>query len=176
MLGGSLLVAAVVEQGARERKVYLPAGADWFDFWSGDYYAGGQEIMLAAPWAYPPLVVKAGAIIPRNVVKQHFNARAEERGFALFPPKRGSFSDEFFEDDGLSEGYRESRYGLWAVAMECDPATIAIAIKATGAEPPKDRQMTLLLPLPEQRKVTVKSGKIISDRVIEANREVVADL
>jgi alpha-glucosidase len=128
-------VAAVVEQGARERKVYLPAGAGWFDFWSG-----GQEIMLAAPWAYPPLVVKAGAIIPRNVVKQHFNARAEERGFALFPPKRGSFSDEFFENDGLSEGYRESRYGLWAVAMECDPATIAIAIKATGAEPPKDRQ------------------------------------
>jgi hypothetical protein len=83
--------------------------------------------------------LKAGAIIPRNVVK-HFSARAEERGFALFPPKRGSFSDEFFEDDGLSEGYRESRYGLWAVAMECDPATIAIAIKATGAEPPKDRQ------------------------------------
>jgi hypothetical protein len=36
--------------------------------------------------------------------------------------------------------------------------------------------MTLLLPLPEQRKVTVKSGKIISDRVIEANREVVAEL
>jgi len=74
------------------------------------------------------------------VVKQHFNARAEERAFALFPPKRGSFSDDFFEDDGLSEGYRESRYGLWAVAMEYDPATIAIAIKATGAEPPKDRQ------------------------------------
>jgi hypothetical protein len=43
-------------------------------------------------------------------------------------------------------------------------------------EPPKDRQMTLLLPLPEQRKVTVKSGKIISDRVIQANREVVAEL
>ena len=36
--------------------------------------------------------------------------------------------------------------------------------------------MTLLLPLPEQRKVTVKSGNIISDRVIEANREVVAEL
>ena len=29
---------------------------------------------------------------------------------------------------------------------------------------------------PEQRKVTVKSGNIISDRVIEANREVVAEL
>jgi len=36
--------------------------------------------------------------------------------------------------------------------------------------------MSLLLPLPEQRKVTVKSGNIISDRVIEANREVVAEL
>ncbi|HTD13882.1 MAG TPA: glycoside hydrolase family 31 protein [Chthoniobacterales bacterium] len=176
MLGGSLLVAAVVEQGARERKVYLPVGTGWFDFWSGDYYEGGQEITLAAPWAYPPLVVKAGAIIPLNVAEQHFNSRAEERGFALFPPTRGSFSDEFFEDDGLSEDFRKGRYGLWAVTMQCDPATIAIDIKATGAEPPKDRQVTLLLPLPEQRKVTVKSGKIVSDWVIEANREVIAEL
>jgi predicted phosphodiesterase len=38
--GPSLWVAPVLEAGAREREVELPAG-DWIDFWSGDEVAGG---------------------------------------------------------------------------------------------------------------------------------------
>ncbi len=35
MFGGAFLVAPVTEFKARSRKVYLPAGADWYDFNSG---------------------------------------------------------------------------------------------------------------------------------------------
>ena len=48
--------------------------------------------------------MKAGTTIPRSVVKQHFNAGAQERGFALFPPKWGSFSDEFLRGRGFERG------------------------------------------------------------------------
>ena len=38
-----LLVAPVLEKGARDRDIYLPAGL-WKDFWSGDIYHGGKDI------------------------------------------------------------------------------------------------------------------------------------
>ena len=60
LLGENLLVAAVVEPGKRARAVYLPAGCGWYDLWCGDYYQGGQEILLAAPWDRPPLFVREG--------------------------------------------------------------------------------------------------------------------
>ncbi len=40
------------------------AGAQWYDFNSGEEYEGGKEIDAAAPLSRMPLFVKAGAIIP----------------------------------------------------------------------------------------------------------------
>jgi alpha-glucosidase len=44
----------VVTAGATEREVYLPPG-QWFHVWTGDHYAGGQTIKLAAPIGSPPV-------------------------------------------------------------------------------------------------------------------------
>ncbi len=60
MLGPALLVAAVVEEGRAERTVYLPKGADWNFFWTGEIFEGGREITVPAPWGQPPLFVRAG--------------------------------------------------------------------------------------------------------------------
>ena len=38
--------------------------ADWFDFWTGKTYAGGQTVEAAAPIETLPLFVRAGSIIP----------------------------------------------------------------------------------------------------------------
>ena len=48
------------------RKVYLPEGADWYDFETGDCYKGGQEIITDAPIEKMPVYVKAGSIIPQS--------------------------------------------------------------------------------------------------------------
>ncbi|WP_294313059.1 TIM-barrel domain-containing protein [uncultured Chryseobacterium sp.] len=45
-------------------KVYLPAGADWFDFWTNEKHKGGQEIQKNVNIQSIPLYVKAGSIIP----------------------------------------------------------------------------------------------------------------
>jgi alpha-D-xyloside xylohydrolase len=34
---------------SKSRSVYLPKGADWYDFWTGKRYAGGQTIIADAP-------------------------------------------------------------------------------------------------------------------------------
>lgn len=36
MFGPDILVAPVVEEGQRQRRVYLPAGASWTDAWTGE--------------------------------------------------------------------------------------------------------------------------------------------
>ena len=60
LFGGDLLVAPVLEKGARERAVYLPAGAAWTDAYTGRRYAGGQTVMVPAPLEIIPLFVREG--------------------------------------------------------------------------------------------------------------------
>jgi alpha-glucosidase len=43
MVGGRLMVAPVVEQGQTERRVYLPEGARWTDYWTGEQHEGGSR-------------------------------------------------------------------------------------------------------------------------------------
>ena len=54
MLGDSLLVAPVVEEGAVTRSVYLPPGT-WFDVWWGASLEGGRTVEVAAPIGRPPV-------------------------------------------------------------------------------------------------------------------------
>ncbi len=58
MLGSQYLVAPVVEEGARTRRVYLPklpTGQTWQDFESGEIFAAGQYHTVDAPMAKLPL-------------------------------------------------------------------------------------------------------------------------
>lgn len=76
LFGRSLLVAPVTEsmyvdgnrqvnlEDVKSKEVYLPAGTDWYDFWTGEKLAGGQTIRRAAPIDIIPLYVRAGSILP----------------------------------------------------------------------------------------------------------------
>ncbi|HEU4654367.1 MAG TPA: TIM-barrel domain-containing protein, partial [Steroidobacteraceae bacterium] len=51
LFGRAFLVSPVHEYKARSRKVYLPQGAAWYDFYSGERIEGGRSIDAAAPLA-----------------------------------------------------------------------------------------------------------------------------
>lgn len=55
LYGADLLVAPVIEAGATDWSVYLPAGPDWVHLWSGTRVAGGQHIRVAAAIGDPPV-------------------------------------------------------------------------------------------------------------------------
>ncbi len=63
LLGDDLLVAPVVTEGAAERTVYLPAGADWRDAWTGAPLRGGQWITSPAPLRTIPVYVRDGGSV-----------------------------------------------------------------------------------------------------------------
>ncbi|MGA3216802.1 MAG: glycoside hydrolase family 31 protein [Acidimicrobiales bacterium] len=61
MFGPELLVAPVLEQGAGDRSVYLPAGAKWTDAWTGASVSGGTVVTADAPLERIPIFLRDGA-------------------------------------------------------------------------------------------------------------------
>ena len=58
MFGPDLLVAPVLQKGARSREVYLPEGAQWVSQSTGKRYAGGQTITEDAPLEVIPVFLR----------------------------------------------------------------------------------------------------------------------
>jgi alpha-glucosidase len=63
LLGDSLLVAPVLEQGTDRRAVRLPRGR-WYDTATEEAYEGPGQVLLEAPLARIPVLARAGAVIP----------------------------------------------------------------------------------------------------------------
>ncbi|MDL2234045.1 glycoside hydrolase family 31 protein [Ruminococcaceae bacterium OttesenSCG-928-L11] len=63
MFGPDLLVAPILYEGARQRKVYLPVGARWKNAWTGEVLDGGRTITVDAPIEQIPLFLRDGADI-----------------------------------------------------------------------------------------------------------------
>ncbi len=59
MFGSAFLVARSSNRGATSREVYLPAGADWYNYWTNEKVKGGQTVRVDAPIDTIPLFVRA---------------------------------------------------------------------------------------------------------------------
>lgn len=68
--GSDLLVAPVLEAGARTRKVYLPKGAAWVDCRTDMEYDGGQWIEADSPLEWTPLFMKKGTDVGRDIIRK----------------------------------------------------------------------------------------------------------
>ena len=94
---------------AKTRAVYLPRGAEWVDYWTGDTYAGGQTIEAAAPIDRLPLFVRQGSIVPMGPVVQHSGELpGKELRLEVYPGRDASFV--LYEDEGDSYDYERGEY------------------------------------------------------------------
>lgn len=64
MFGPDLLVAPILYEGMRSRRVYLPEGAKWTSAYNGTVHEGGQWIESEAPLNVIPVFLKNEAKIP----------------------------------------------------------------------------------------------------------------
>lgn len=62
--GNDFLVSPIVEAGKKEQKVYFPAKSNWYDFYTGEKYSGGNFKTVKTHEEYIPTFVRGGAIIP----------------------------------------------------------------------------------------------------------------
>ena len=77
---------------AKTRKVYLPEGQTWFDFWTGNAFTGGQTINAKATIEEMPLFVKGGSIIPLGPYLQYVDEKpADSLEIRIYPGLDGTF-------------------------------------------------------------------------------------
>ncbi|RXH57866.1 TIM-barrel domain-containing protein [Granulicella sibirica] len=105
MFGPSILVAPVTEQGRTSREVYLPAGTDWYNFWTNEKVHGGQSITVAAPIETIPLFVKAGSILPLGAPVENTNDLQQIAKLRVYPGRDADF--ELYSDDGTTYKYEK---------------------------------------------------------------------
>ncbi|MDD2256083.1 MAG: glycoside hydrolase family 31 protein [Bacteroidales bacterium] len=55
---------AIDFRAKKQADVYLPAGTDWYDFWTNELLAGGQKRDIPTRIDQIPLYIKAGSILP----------------------------------------------------------------------------------------------------------------
>ncbi|MCI7225660.1 MAG: glycoside hydrolase family 31 protein [Lachnospiraceae bacterium] len=60
MFGPDVLVAPVMHAKMTSRKVYLPEGSRWTNYWTGETLEGGQETEVATPLSQIPLFTRNG--------------------------------------------------------------------------------------------------------------------
>ena len=127
LFGPAFLVAPVTEYKARSRKVYLPAGSNWYDFYTGRNVDGGQTINAAAPYQRMPLFVRAGSIVPSGPAIQHTgNNSRSPLTLNVYTGADGSFS--LYEDDGLSRQYLHGKYSR--IPLSWDESTKTLTVGA----------------------------------------------
>ena len=105
MFGPAILVAPVTDQGATSREVYLPAGTDWYNFWTNERVKGGQTVTVAAPIDSIPLFVRAGSIIPQGAPVENTHQLQPIAHVRVYPGADGSFT--LFSDDGTTYAYEK---------------------------------------------------------------------
>lgn len=59
LYGPDLLVAPTWQSGSMNRRVHLPAGAEWVHVWSADRHAGGQEVTVETPFGEPAVFYRS---------------------------------------------------------------------------------------------------------------------
>ncbi len=121
MFGRDILVANVLEKGAKTRKVYLPKGCKWYD--ANDNYAcyeGGQTIEVDAAPGIIPMFLRQGAIVPvaENRIMSMEKDPVTALGLTLVPGEDREFL--LYDDDGVSNDFKKGDYRKTRICMTGD--------------------------------------------------------
>ena len=88
---------------------YLPAGADWYYFWTEDKFKGGQDVTLTTKFDEVPMFVRAGSIIPLAPVMQYAEeSRWDNLDIVVYPGADAEFT--LYEDEGDNYNYEKGIY------------------------------------------------------------------
>ena len=97
------------EVNEKTRKVYLPSGQDWYDFWTGKTYEGGQNVIFDTPIDRLPLLVRAGSVLPMGPFLQYATEiPADPLELRIYKGADGAFT--LYEDENDNYNYEKGIY------------------------------------------------------------------
>jgi alpha-glucosidase len=111
MFGDRIMVAPIVDQGKERRRIYLPEGSRWVDYWNGTTFAGGRYIERQTGIETLPLYIRAGSIIPRRDAQMYTGERPLTNLILdTWMSANGTASTTYYEDDGATKDYQRGEY------------------------------------------------------------------
>lgn len=166
MFGSSLMICPVTEpmyynkdsapikDTNKSRQVYLPAGTDWYDFWTNERYTGGKCLSAAAPLDIIPIFVKAGSVIPTTEVAQH-SAESSESIIKLlvYPGDDGLFT--LYQDEQDNYNYEKGYFATIEIVWN-DKESALIIRKRKGTFKGMEKAITFMLQVVGKKEVSLQ--------------------
>ena len=137
---------------------YLPKGAKWYDFWTGQQYQGGRDVTMETTLDRVPMFVRAGSILPLGPEMQYVGEKAwDNLELRVYPGADATFT--LYEDEGDGYNYEKGVYSTITFSWNDRQRTLTIADRQ-GSFPGMlaERQFTVVLPDGRQQSVAY-SGK-----------------
>lgn len=110
----------------KSKETYLPAGADWFDFWTGEKSSGGNKVTKQTPLDIIPLYVKAGSVIPIGPTVQYSTEKKwDNLEIRIYPGANGKFV--LYEDENDNYNYEKGLYSTITFNWDDAKRTLTIS-------------------------------------------------
>lgn len=123
LLGSDYLVAPVFTKATVRNGIYLPAGAQWVDYWTGRVHEGGQVLNgHPAPLERLPIFVRAGALVPQGIVARNASLVPEDSPITLSVYPQGDSSFELYEDDKVTRAHADGESATQAFSVDAPKA------------------------------------------------------
>ena len=124
---------------------YLPAGADWYYYWTETKYKGGQDVTIETKFDEVPMFVKAGSILPLAPVMMYAEeSKWDDLEVVVYPGADGTFT--LYEDEGDNYNYEKGAYST--ITFKWNDRSKKLTIGAIAGEYPgmlKDRSFRVRL-------------------------------
>ena len=164
MFGRSILAAPIVEAQYTPEEVdnsgsvtadftatktatkYLPRGAQWYDFWTGQAYKGGRDVTITTTLDRAPMFVRAGSILPLGPEMQYVGEKSwNNLELRVYPGADGQFT--FYEDEGDNYNYEKGQYATIPMTWNDGTRTLTIGQRQGQYKGMlTERQFTVVLP------------------------------
>lgn len=171
LFGDTIVVAPILEKGARERKTYLPSGY-WYDYRTNELLEGRTIHKVKAPISEIPFFVKAGTVLPLRKVTQHTGERTPDLLELNVYYGMQTSASYLYEDQGEGFTYNEGDYRYTIFQLKSTPRkkTVQLTTKRKGTYNPGHKCVKInLIGLPFKPKV-VEADHQVTDFSTNKNK------
>ncbi len=138
---------------------YLPKGAQWYDFWTGKQYKGGQNVTLETSIDRVPMFVRAGSILPLGPEMQYVGEKSwDNLELRIYPGANGEFV--LYEDEGDNYNYEKGIFST--ITFQWNDRSHTLTIGDRKGEYPgmlASRNFTVVLPNGTKQTVSYNGSK-----------------
>ena len=154
-------VGAVDFTATKTATKYLPKGVEWYDFWTGQRYQGGQNVELQTSLDRVPMFVRAGSILPLGPEMEYVGEKAwDNLEMRIYPGANGTFV--LYEDEGDSYNYEKGTYTTITFEWNDKGRTLTIGARR-GSYPGmlQSRKFTIVTSDGRQKEVDYRGIKTV---------------